>query len=439
MPLLLIALAVLALLILMIVFRLNAFLALILVALGLGIAEGMPVKDAITSVQNGIGSTLGSIALIIGFGSMLGTLISDSGAAQRISLSLIKKFGIRHIQWAMILTGFVVGLPMFYNAGFILLIPLVFSIAASTGLPLLYVGIPMAAALSVTHGYLPPHPGPTSIAVIYKADMGLTLIYGLIVAVPAIIIAGPIFTRFLTKYKASPPAGLAPPRIFTNDEMPGYGVSFFTAVFPVLLMAVATLANAVLPVESTVRKTLDFVGDPAIALLLSVFVALYTLGLSRGRKMDDLMSLLTGSVSSIAMIMLIIGGGGALKQVLVDSGVGNYITALVRDMSLSPLVLAWSIAALLRVCLGSATVAAITTAGITLPMIAATGASPELMVLSTGAGSLMFSHVNDPGFWMFKEYFSLSIADTIATWSIMETLVSVIGLLGVLGLNAFIG
>jgi Gnt-I system high-affinity gluconate transporter/Gnt-II system L-idonate transporter len=439
MPLLLIALAVLALLVLMIFCRLNAFLALILVALGLGIAEGMPVKDAITSVQNGIGSTLGSIALIIGFGSMLGTLISDSGAAQRISLSLIQKFGVRHLQWAMVLTGFLVGLPMFYNAGFILLIPLVFSIAASTGLPLLFVGIPMAAALSVTHGYLPPHPGPTSIAVIYKADIGLTLIYGLIVAVPAIIIAGPLFTRFLTRLKASPPAGLAPPRIVTDAEMPGYGVSFFTAVFPVLLMTVATLANAMLPAESTLRKTLDFVGDPAIALLLSVLLALYTLGLSRGRKMDDLMALLSGSVSSIAMIMLIIGGGGALKQVLVDSGVGDYITALVKDMSLSPLVLAWSVAALLRVCLGSATVAAITTAGITLPVIAASGVSPELMVLATGAGSLMFSHVNDPGFWMFKEYFSLSIPDTMATWSIMETLVSVIGLLGVLGLNTFLG
>ncbi|WP_207434394.1 gluconate:H+ symporter [Sabulibacter ruber] len=438
MPLLLVAAAVLALLILMIFLRLNAFLALILVALCLGIAEGMPVKEAITSVQNGIGSTLGSIALILGFGSMLGSLISDSGAAQRISLSLIQKFGLRHIQWAMILTGFLVGLPMFYNAGFVLLIPLVFSVAASTGLPLLYVGIPMAASLSVTHGYLPPHPGPTSIAVIYKADMGLTLVYGLIVAVPAIIVAGPIFTRFLSKFKASPPAGLAAPRIFTDEEMPGYGVSLFTAIFPVLLMALATLANALLPAESVLRQTLDFVGDPAIALLLSVFVATYTLGIKRGRNMEQIMQLLSGSISSIAMIMLIIGGGGALKQVLVDSGVGTYIASHVKDMALSPLVLAWSVAALLRVCLGSATVAAITTAGIALPMIEATGVSPELMVLATGAGSLMFSHVNDPGFWMFKEYFSLNIPDTIATWSIMETLVSVIGLLGVLALNLVI-
>lgn len=438
MPLLLVAAAILALLILMIFLRLNAFLALILVALGLGIAEGMPVKDAINSVQNGIGSTLGSIALILGFGSMLGSLISDSGAAQRISLSLIQKFGLRHIQWAMILTGFLVGLPMFYNAGFVLLIPLVFSVAASTGLPLLFVGIPMAASLSVTHGYLPPHPGPTSIAVIYQADIGLTLMYGLLISIPAIVLAGPVFTRFLTRFKASPPPGLAAPRVFTDEEMPRYGVSLFTAVFPVLLMALATLANALLPEGATLRTFLDFVGDPVIALLLSVFLAIYTLGLSRGRKIEDIMALLTGSISSIAMIMLIIGGGGALKQVLVDSGVGDYITAKVNGMSLSPLFLAWSVAALLRVCLGSATVAAITTAGIALPVIAATGVSPELMVLATGAGSLMFSHVNDPGFWMFKEYFSLNIPETIATWSIMETLVSVIGLIGVLILNAII-
>lgn len=438
MPLLLVAAAVLLLLVLMIVFRLNAFLSLILVALGLGIAEGMPVKDAITSVQNGVGSTLGSIALIIGFGSMLGSLISESGAAQRISISLIRQFGLKNIQWAMVLTGFVVGLPMFYNAGFILLIPLVFSIAASTGLPLLYVGIPMAAALSVTHGYLPPHPGPTSIAVLYKADIGLTLVYGIIVSIPAIIIAGPIFSRFIKKYKASPPPGLAAPKVFTEAEMPGYSISLFTAIFPVLLMALATVFAAVLPETSALRRTLDFVGDPAIALLLSVLLAIYTLGLSRGKKMEEIMSSITGSISSIAMIMLIIGGGGALKQVLVDSGVGDYITSLVSDMALSPLFLAWSVAAVLRVCLGSATVAAITTAGIALPVIAATGVSPELMVLATGAGSLMFSHVNDPGFWMFKEYFSLSIPHTMATWSIMETLVSVIGLLGVLLLNMVI-
>jgi gluconate transporter len=438
MPLLLVAAAVGMLLLLMIYFRLNAFLALILVALGLGIAQGMSVKNAIASVQNGVGSTLGSIALILGFGAMLGNLISESGAAQRIAFGLIKSFGLRYIQWAVVITGFVVGLPMFYNAGFVLLIPLIFSIGAATGLPLLYIGIPMAAALSVTHGYLPPHPGPTSIAVLYKADIGLTLIYGMIVAIPAIILAGPVFTRFLKNYKASPPAGLAAPRVFQEEEMPGFGISLFTAIFPVLLMALGTLAELFLPETLFFRPVLLFIGDPTIALLLSVLLAVGTLGVARGRKMEDIMGSLSTSIASIAMIMLIIGGGGAFKQVLVDSGVGNYITNLVDSFHLSPLVLAWGIAAFLRVCLGSATVSAITTAGIVLPVIGATGVSPELMVLSTGAGSLMFSHVNDPGFWMFKEYFSLSIPQTLATWSIMETIVSVVGLLGVLALNLVI-
>jgi gluconate transporter len=438
MPLILVAAAVLMLLVLMIIFRLNAFLSLILVALGLGLAEGMTAKAAITSVQKGVGDTLGSLALILGFGAMLGNLISESGAAQRITYSLMKKFGIKYIQWAVVLTGFLVGLPMFYNAGFVLLIPLVFSIAASTGLPLLYVGLPMAAALSVTHGYLPPHPGPTSIAILYKADIGLTLVYGIIIAIPAIIIAGPVFSRFTKKYKASPPPGLATPRVFTEAEMPGYANSVFTALFPVLLMAVSTILGLMLPETSALRKGFEFVGDPAIALLLSVLLAVFSLGLSRGMKMDAIMAILTSSIGSIAMILLIIGGGGALKQVLVDSGVGDYITSLVSKMDLSPLVLAWGIAALLRVCLGSATVAAITTAGIALPVIASTGASPELMVLATGAGSLMFSHVNDPGFWVFKEYFNLSIPETMATWSIMETLVSIMGLLGVLLLNMVI-
>lgn len=438
MPLLLVAAAVLMLLVLMIAFRLNAFLALILVALGLGLAEGMTAKEALNSVQNGVGSTLGSLALILGFGAMLGNLISASGAAQRITYSLIRQFGVKHIQWAVVLTGFMVGLPMFYNAGFVLLIPLIFSIAASTGLPLLYVGLPMAAALSVTHGYLPPHPGPTAIAVLYKADVGLTLVYGLIISIPAIIVAGPVFSRFTKKYKASPPPGLTAPRIFTDAEMPGYANSVFTALFPVLLMAFAAIAGLLLPEASPLRKGFDFIGDPAIALLLSVLLAVFTLGLNRGMKMDEIMAIVSSSIGSIAMILLIIGGGGALKQVLVDSGVGNYITSLVSGMQLSPLFLAWGIAALLRVCLGSATVAAITTAGIALPVIASTGASPELMVLATGAGSLMFSHVNDPGFWVFKEYFNLSIPDTIATWSVMETIVSVMGLLGVLVLNLFI-
>jgi Gnt-I system high-affinity gluconate transporter/Gnt-II system L-idonate transporter len=409
-----------------------------LVSLAVGIAEGMAPSSVITSIQNGVGSTLGSLSLIIGFGAMLGNLVAESGAAQRITFSLIKSFGVARIHWAVVLTGFVVGIPLFYNAGFVLLIPIVFTLAASTGLPLVYIGMPMAASLSVTHGFLPPHPGPTAIAVIFNADIGMTLVYGIILAIPTIVLAGPVFASFLRGIKANPPKGLFQVKQFEDAQMPGYGISLFTALVPVLLMAIASLINVFLPETSALKPAVTFIGDPVIALLISVLVAIFTLGLNRGKTMPEVMQIISSSITGIAMILLIIGGGGALKQVLVDSGVGNYIADLGKQANFSPLVLAWSISALLRVCLGSATVAGLTAAGIVLPVLESTGANPELMVLATGAGSLMLSHVNDPGFWMFKEYFGLSLPQTFSSWTLMETIVSVMGLLGVLLLDIFL-
>lgn len=359
-------------------------------------------------------------------------MVGDSGAAQRITSFLIEKFGNKNIQWALVITGFVVGIPMFYTAGFVILIPIVFTVAATTKLPLLYVGIPMVAALSVTHGYLPPHPGPTAIAVIYKADIGLTLVYGIIIAIPAIIIAGPLFARLLTKFRPEPPKGLYQPNVLSEEELPSFANSLFTALLPVILIVAAALSHFIFPEGSFIISFFNFVGDPVIALLLAVLVAIFTLGLFRGKTMPEIMTTVKDSISSIAMILLVIGGGGAFKQVLVDSGVSNYVSDMVTGTGISPLILAWGIAALLRVSLGSATVAALTTAGITLPMIGASTVSPELMVLATGAGSLMFSHVNDPGFWIFKECFNLSIVETLSSWSIMETIVSVMGLAGVM-------
>jgi gluconate transporter len=438
MPLIIVAFGVLFLLLLMIGFKLNAFIALILVSLAVGIAEGMAPSSVITSIQNGVGSTLGSLSLIIGFGAMLGNLVAESGAAQRITFSLIKSFGVARIHWAVVLTGFVVGIPLFYNAGFVLLIPIVFTLAASTGLPLVYIGMPMAASLSVTHGFLPPHPGPTAIAVIFNADIGMTLVYGIILAIPTIVLAGPVFASFLRGIKANPPKGLFQVKQFEDAQMPGYGISLFTALVPVLLMAIASLINVFLSDTSALKPAVTFIGDPVIALLISVLVAIFTLGLNRGKTMPEVMQIISSSITGIAMILLIIGGGGALKQVLVDSGVGNYIADLGKQANFSPLVLAWSISALLRVCLGSATVAGLTAAGIVLPVLESTGANPELMVLATGAGSLMLSHVNDPGFWMFKEYFGLSLPQTFSSWTLMETIVSVMGLLGVLLLDIFL-
>jgi Gnt-I system high-affinity gluconate transporter/Gnt-II system L-idonate transporter len=438
MPLLLVIAAVLLLLLLIIRFKLNAFLALILVAMALGLAEGMPVKAVLTSVQNGIGGLLGSLVMILGFGAMLGNVLQESGALQRITYRLIDLFGLPRIQWAVLLTGFIIGLPMYYMAGFVLLVPLVFSIAASTRLPLLYVGVPMVAALSVTHGYLPPHPGPTAIAILFKADMGRTLLYGLCIAVPAVILAGPVFTSFLKRFNPVAPAGIGQNKPFAEHELPGFGVSLLTVLTPVLLMSLGSIASLILPADSSIRKGIEFVSDPNIAMLLSVLVAVVTLGLNQGKRIGQIMDSISGSISGIAMILLVIGGGGALKQVLVDSGVGTYITGLFRDLALSPLVMAWAITAILRICLGTSTVASLTAGGVVMPLLATSSVKPELMVLAVGAGSLACSHVNDPGFWIFKEYFNLTVPQTLATWTVLETLVSVIGLVGVLLLNAWL-
>ncbi|MEO1627359.1 MAG: gluconate:H+ symporter, partial [Bacteroidota bacterium] len=369
MPILIIIAGIAVLLILIIGLRLNSFIALLLVALGVGIAEGMPINTVIDSIQKGVGSTLGYLALVLGLGAMLGSLIAESGSAQRITNRLINSFGIKNIHWAVILTGFIVGVPMFYNVGFIMLIPIIFTIAASTQLPLLYVGIPMVASLSVTHGFLPPHPAPTAIAAIYEADISLTLLYGLILAVPTIIIAGPVFGSTLRNFKTRPPQELFPVKEIPPDQLPGFGISVFTALLPVLLMAVAAIGKLYLPEDHLTNKVLSFVGSPVMALLIAVLVAIYTLGLRLGKDMKSIMTTLTESVKSIAMIMLIIGAGGAFKQVLIDSGVGQYIADSLKDTNFSPLLLAWLIAAALRISLGSATVAALTAAGIAQPLI----------------------------------------------------------------------
>ncbi len=438
MPLFIVILGILLLFVLIARFKLNAFIAFTLVSLMVGIAEGMPLLDVVGAIQKGIGDTLGFLILILGFGAMLGKLVADSGAAQRITTQLITRFGKRNIQWAVVLTGFIVGIPMFYTVGFVILVPLVFTVAASTGLPLIYVGLPMLASLSVTHGYLPPHPAPTAITALFNADLGKTLLYGIVIAIPAIVVAGPFFTRTLKNIPARPLKEFVNPKVLTDDEMPGTAISILTALLPVILITLATVMEMVLAADSQILKIIQFVGDPVIAMLISVLVAIYTLGLARGKKMKEVMDSVGNSIAGITMVLLIISGAGALKQVLVDSGVSEYIADLLRGSSLSPLFLAWLIATVLRVCVGSATVAGLTAAGIVAPLVQTPGVSPELMVLAIGSGSLMLSHVNDGGFWLFKEYFSLSVKDTLRSWTVMETTVGVMGLIGVLILNTLI-
>jgi Gnt-I system high-affinity gluconate transporter len=438
MPLLIVISGIILLFILIAAFKLNAFISFIIVCLLVGILQGMELLSVIQSIQNGIGNTLGFLVMILGFGAMLGKLVADSGAAQRITSTLVSRFGLKYIQWALVLAGFIVGIPMFYSVGFVILVPLVFTVAASTGLPLIYVGLPMLSSLSVTHGFLPPHPAPTAIAEMFKADIGKTLLYGIIIAIPTIIVAGPLFSRTIKNITATPLKEFYNPIILKDHEMPKTGISIFTALLPVILIIIATLASNFLSDDFMLKKVIVFIGNPVIAMLISVLVAIYTLGLARGKKMKEVMDSLAKSISSITMVLLIIAGAGALKQILIDSGVSDYIGALLNGSNISPLILAWLIATIIRVCVGSATVAGLTAAGIVLPLVAGTGVSAELMVLAIGAGSLMFSHVNDGGFWLYKEYFNLSVKDTLKTWTVMETTVGTMGLIGVLIMNAII-
>ena len=435
MPLLIVIIGIIILFLLIAVFKLNAFITFIIVCLLVGILQGMELESIIQSIQNGIGNTLGFLVLILGLGAMLGKLVADSGAAQRITSWLVEKFGIKYIQWAVVLAGFIVGIPMFYTVGFVILIPLVFTVAAATNLPLIYVGLPMLASLSVTHGFLPPHPAPTAIASMFGASIGKTLLYGIVVAIPAIVIAGPLFSRTIKNIKATPLPEFYNPVVLTDEQMPKMGVSVLTALLPVILIGLSPLLDYILPNDFPGRAYLIFIGNPVMAMLISVLIAIYTLGLARGKSMKQVMDSVATSISSITMVLLIIAGAGALKQILIDSGVSDYIGQLLSGSSISPLVLGWLIATILRVCIGSATVAGLTAAGIVLPLVAGTGVKPELMVLAIGSGSLMLSHVNDGGFWLFKEYFNLTVKETMSTWTVMETMVGVIGIIGVLIMN----
>ena len=435
MPLAVITLGILFLFFLILVVRLNAFIAFILVGLAIGVGQGMELNTIVQSIEKGIGNTLGFLVMILGLGAMLGKLVAESGAAQKITNGLIQLFGVQNTRSAVMLTGFIVGVTMFYSVGFVILVPLVFTVAAATGIPLISIALPMLAALSVTHGFLPPHPAPSALAVMFKADIGKTLIYGVIVAIPAILISGPVLTRLIPKVKAQPLKEFMTTRVFTEEELPGFSTSILTALLPVILIAFSTLALSFIPIAGFWRTLLVFIGNPVIALLITVLVGTYTLGIARGMNMEAVMKIYGQAVSGITMVLLIIAGAGALKQILIDSGVSEYLGNLFQISSISPLLIGWLIATLIRFSVGSATVAGLTTAGIVLPLVQTTGVSPELMVLAIGSGSLMLSHVNDSGFWLFKEYFNLNIKDTLSTWTLMETSIGISGLIGVLILD----
>ncbi|MFS2138768.1 MULTISPECIES: gluconate:H+ symporter [Duganella] len=418
--------------------KVQPLLAFVVAALVAALLLGMPLDAIPKSIDKGIGDLLGSLIVIVCLGAVFGKLIADSGAAQRIASYLIGVFGSARMPVALTLTGFVAGIPLYYNVGFVLLVPLVFSLVYQSGRPAVALAIPLLAGLSIAHGFLPPHPSPTALVAQFHADMGRTLFYGLIVAVPTLIIAGPVFAMSLKRIH-SEPAPLFRTGLRDEAELPGVFNSFATALLPVWLLAAAT-ALTLVPVDSPLLKSLiAFLANPMIVMLIALAAAVVTLGLARGQSLPKLMAGAQDALRDIAPILLVIAGAGALKQVLVDSGVSTELGKQLGSLPVPPLVLGWLVATLIRVCLGSATVAGLTAAGIVAPVVQSSGIDPSLMVLAIGAGSLMCSHVNDSGFWMFKEYFGLSLKDTFRSWTLMETLVGVFGLIFVLLLSALIG
>jgi len=423
--------AVAALIVLIARVKLHPFVALVSVSLALGVAAGMPLGTAVKAFQDGVGGTLGFIAVVLGLGTMLGKMMAESGAATRIATTLIDLFGERRVHWAIMIVAFIVGIPVFFQVGFVLLIPLVFTIARRTGMSLVKIGIPLVAGLSVVHGMLPPHPAAMLAVAAYDADIGLTILYGMLVGLPTAALAGPIFAAWIAPRIVLPAENPLARQLEGESvqDMPGFGISVFTVLIPVILMLLASAADVTLDATSTVRAALHFVGHPIVALLLALLFSFWSLGRPRRFTREEVLKFCNDCLGPTATILLVIGAGGGFNQVLVQSGVGRAIAEMALGSNASPLILGWTVAALIRVATGSATVAMTTAAGIVAPIAVATpGTNAELLVLATGAGSLVLSHVNDAGFWLIKEFFNMTVPQTLRTWTVAETIIGVAGL-----------
>jgi GntP family gluconate:H+ symporter len=423
--------AVAALIVLIARFKLHPFVALVSVSLSLGVAAGMPLGAAVKAFQDGVGGTLGFIAVVLGLGTMLGKMMAESGAATRIATTLIDLFGERRVHWAIMIVAFIVGIPVFFQVGFVLLIPLVFTIARRTGMSLIKIGIPLVAGLSVVHGMLPPHPAAMLAVAAYNADIGLTILYGMLVGLPTAALAGPIFAAWIAPRIVLPAENPLARQLEGESvqDMPGFGISVFTVLIPVFLMLLASAADVTLDSASTVRAGLHFIGHPIVALLLALLFSFWSLGRARRFTREEVLKFCNDCLGPTATILLVIGAGGGFNQVLVQSGVGRAIAEMALGSNASPLILGWTVAALIRVATGSATVAMTTAAGIVAPIAVATaGTNAELLVLATGAGSLVLSHVNDAGFWLIKEFFNMTVPQTLRTWTVAETIIGVAGL-----------
>ncbi|HET6703888.1 gluconate:H+ symporter [Amycolatopsis sp.] len=441
MPLVVVGISVVILLLLMTKLKLNGFAALLLVAVGVAIVRGIPLADIPDVLSDGIGGQIGDTMLTIGLGAMVGRVMGDSGAAQRIAGKLLAAFGPRWVQVAMVVTAMLIGVTMFYEVAFVIIVPIAFTLVRVTGAKLLWVGLPMSIALSTMHSFLPPHPGPTAVAATFHASVGLTLFYGLFIAVPAGALIALVWPRlpFVKRMDPAVPVGLVGEREFTDEEMPGLGWSLGVALFPVVLIAGAAVAELAVSGDSHFMHFVAFLGSAPIALLLTLLLAIWVFGPRIGRSLEEVGGSCASAAKAMAMILLVIGAGGAFKNVLVEGGISDYIKEVTHSWPISPLVLAWLVAVILRVALGSATVAVVTASGVVLPLVAGTGISPEMMVLAVSCGSIAFSHVNDPGFWLFKEYFNLSVVEAIKVRTSYTTVLAILGLGGVLALDGILG
>jgi GntP family gluconate:H+ symporter len=441
-PLLLLTFLGVALVVVLITWaRMPAFLALAVGSVFVGLGAGMTLADIPRAFQSGVGDTLGFIAMVIGLGTVIGKLLAESGGAVVVSNALVKALGERRLDWALMLSAFIIGLPVFFQVGLVLLAPVLFTLARQTGTPLLRLGVPLVAGLSAAHGLVPPHPGPLAAIERLGADTGRVLFYSLIVGLPVSIVAGPVFGRYITP-RVPVEAGAMANQVTGGrgaPRPPSLAVSLLTILMPVLLMLAAALATAVLP-DGGPRRAIAFAGTPLMAMLIATLVALYTFGRACGFDRSRLLQFAEESLPPIASVLLVVGAGGGFGRVLDTAGAAKAIAQVMGTMPLSPLVLGWLLASLLRISVGSATVACVTAAGIMAPIAAAAGqVNKDLLVVAIGAGSLILSHVNDGGFWLVKEYLNMTVPQTVKTWTIVETIVSICGLAIVLLLGSIVG
>jgi GntP family gluconate:H+ symporter len=436
--LLLVLVAIAGLVVLVARFKLNAFLALILASLFVGLCSGMELPLVAKAFQEGVGRVLGDIAMVVGLGAVLGKLLAESGGAQVIANTLVTRLGERRLPWAMMLVAFVIGLPVFFGVGLVLLVPILFTLARRANVPLLRLGIPLVAALSVAHGLVPPHPGPMAAAGLLRgpdgpADLGKVILYSIVIGLPTAVIAGPLLARRLAGGFDVPldgglAAALSAP---AEPKRPvGFGLAVFTILLPVALMLLATAADVSLAKENVFRRWAGLIGSPLMAMTLATVFALWSFGAARGFDKGRMLKFSNDCLGPVAIILLVVGAGGGFSRVLVSSGVGDALGAFAKSLSISPLILGWVLAALIRVATGSATVAITAAAGLIAPVVGQTaGLNLELLIIAMGAGSLVLSHVNDGGFWLVKEYLNLSVPQTLKTWTVVETVIAVVALL----------